>query len=45
MPMGNLLSGWLVPLFTAPVVLSVNGVLLILVALYFLLVQRRMAAL
>jgi hypothetical protein len=43
--MGNLLSGWLVPLFTAPVVLSVNGVLLILVALYFLLVQRRMAAL
>jgi predicted MFS family arabinose efflux permease len=45
MPMGNLLSGWLVPLFTAPVVLGVNGVLLILVALYFLLVQRRMAAL
>ena len=45
MPMGNLLSGWLVPLFTAPVVLSVNGVLLILVALYFALVQRRMAAL
>jgi predicted MFS family arabinose efflux permease len=45
MPMGNLLSGWLVPLFTAPVVLGVNGVLLILVALYFVLVQRRMAAL
>jgi predicted MFS family arabinose efflux permease len=45
MPMGNLLSGWLVPLFTAPVVLSVNGVLLILVALYFALVQRKMAAL
>src|ERR1700723_614761 len=45
MPMGNLLSGWLVPLFTAPVVLSVNGVLLILVALYFLLFQPRMAAL
>ncbi|MGO9519927.1 MAG: MFS transporter [Candidatus Korobacteraceae bacterium] len=45
MPMGNLLSGWLVPLFTAPVVLSVNGALLILMALYFLLVQRRVAAL
>ena len=45
MPMGNLLSGWLVPLFTAPVVLSVNGFLLIALALYFLLVQRRMAAL
>jgi len=45
MPMGNLLSGWLVPMFTAPVVLGVNGFLLILVAVYFLLVQRRVAAL
>ena len=45
MPMGNLLSGWLVPMFTAPVVLSVNGSLLILMALYFLIVQRRVAAL
>jgi predicted MFS family arabinose efflux permease len=45
MPMGNLLSGWLVPMFTAPVVLAVNGSLLILVAMYFLLVQRRVAAL
>jgi predicted MFS family arabinose efflux permease len=45
MPMGNLLSGWLVPIFTAPVVLGVNGLLLILVALYFLLVQRRVAML
>jgi predicted MFS family arabinose efflux permease len=45
MPMGNLLSGWLVPMFTAPIVLSVNGLVLVLVALYFLLVQRRVAAL
>ena len=45
MPMGNLVSGWLVPAFTAPVVLGVNGFLLILVALYFLVVQRRVAAL
>jgi predicted MFS family arabinose efflux permease len=45
MPMGNLLSGWLVPVFTAPVVLSVNGSLLILMALYFLLVQRRVTQL
>ncbi len=45
MPMGNLLSGWLVPIFTAPVVLGVNGIVLILVALYFLLVQRRLAML
>ena len=45
MPLGNLLSGWLVPIFTVPVVLGMNGLLLILVALYFLLVQRRVAAL
>jgi MFS family permease len=45
MPMGNLLSGWLVPVFSAPLVLSLNGFLLILMALYFLLVQRRLAAL
>ncbi len=45
MPMGNLLSGWLVPVFTAPIVLGANGLLLILVALYFLFVQRRVAAL
>src|SRR6201998_80976 len=45
MPMGNLVSGWLVPVFTAPLVLAVNGFVLIVVALYFLLVQRRVAAL
>jgi predicted MFS family arabinose efflux permease len=45
MPMGNLLSGWLVPMFTAPIVLGVNGLVLVLVAVYFLVVQRRVAAL
>jgi predicted MFS family arabinose efflux permease len=45
MPIGNLVSGWLVPAYTAPVVLGVNGFLLIVVALYFLLMQRRVAAL
>jgi predicted MFS family arabinose efflux permease len=45
MPMGNLLSGWLVPILSAPLVLGVNGLLLIAVALYFFLVQRRVAAL
>ncbi len=45
MPMGNLLSGWLVPIFRAPTVLGVNGLLLVLMALYFLTVQRRVAAL
>jgi predicted MFS family arabinose efflux permease len=45
MPMGNLVSGWLVPVFSAPVVLGVNGVLLIVLGLYFLFLQRRLAAL
>ena len=45
MPMGNLLSGWLVPMFSVAFVLSMNGFLLIVLALYFLLIQRRLAAL
>ena len=45
MPMGNLITGWLVPAFSAPLVLGANGLLLILVAVYFLLVQRRVASL
>lgn len=45
MPLGNLVSGWLVPIYTAPWVLAVNGFLLVLVAVYFLVVQRRVAAL
>jgi len=45
MPMGNLVTGWLVPAYTAPRVLGVNGLLLVLVAMYFLIGQRRVAAL
>jgi predicted MFS family arabinose efflux permease len=45
MPLGNLVSGWMVPVFTAPLVLTANGLLLIGVALYFLLVHRRVTAL
>jgi len=45
MPMGNLATSWLVPMYTAPLVLGVNGLLLVLVAVYFLLVQRRVASL
>src|SRR5579871_222872 len=45
MPMGNLLTGWLVPMFTAPIVLALNGIVLVLLALYFLLVQRKVATL
>src|ERR1019366_2786982 len=45
MPMGNLRPGWPVSMFTAPVVLAANGVLLVLLSLYFFIVQRRVAAL
>ena len=45
MPMGNLVTGWLVPIFTAPSVLAVNGLLLVLLGMYFLMVERKVAAL
>ncbi len=45
MPIGSLITGWLVPLFSAPVVISVNGLLLIVLGAYFFLFQRRVAAL
>jgi MFS family permease len=45
MPMGNLLTGKLVEAYTAPVVLAVNGVVLVGVALYFMMVHRRITAL
>ncbi|HWC00443.1 MAG TPA: MFS transporter [Bryobacteraceae bacterium] len=45
MPFGSLLTGWLVPIFTASGVLAVNGMLLVGLGLYFLLVHRRVAAL
>ncbi|HTT66215.1 MAG TPA: MFS transporter [Bryobacteraceae bacterium] len=45
MPLGSLATGWLVPIYTAPHVLAVNGLLLVAVSGYFLLIQRRVAAL
>jgi predicted MFS family arabinose efflux permease len=45
MPFGSLMTGWLVPVWTAPAVLSVNGMVLLSLGLYFLFVQRRVAAL
>jgi predicted MFS family arabinose efflux permease len=45
MPMGNIVSGWLIPMVSAPLMLAVNGVLLVVLALYFMLVKRRFAAL
>ena len=37
MPLGSLVSGWLATMISAPTVLIVNGVLLSLVAAWFLL--------
>ncbi len=45
MPMGNLVAGWLVPIFTAPTLVAVDGLLLASLGLYFLLVHRKVAAL
>lgn len=45
MPIGSLATGYLAPIFTAPAVLAVNGLLLFALGLYFLLVQRRVASL
>ena len=45
MPVGNLIAGSLVPMFTAPTVFVVNGVLLVALGLYFFMVQRRIAEL
>jgi len=45
MPFGSLAVGLLSVRFTAPTVLAVNGVLLSLLGVWFLLVQRRVAAL
>jgi predicted MFS family arabinose efflux permease len=45
MPVGSLVVGALVKQFTAPVVLTWNGVLLVLLALYFLFVHRKVATL
>jgi predicted MFS family arabinose efflux permease len=45
MPFGSVTTGRLVPIFTAPNVLSVNGLILLAIGAYFLFVQRRVAAL
>jgi predicted MFS family arabinose efflux permease len=45
MPFGELSTGWLVPLFTAPIVLAVNGLVLALIGVYYLVVQRKVAEL
>lgn len=45
MPIGSLIVGSLIPRFTAPVVLAFDGALLVLLAVYFLIGHRDIAAL
>ena len=45
MPVGSLIVGALVKQFTAPVVLAINGILLVVMGIYFLLAHRKVATL
>jgi predicted MFS family arabinose efflux permease len=45
MPFGSLVSGLLIKQTSAPVIMMANGVLVVLLGLYYLLVQRRLAKL
>jgi predicted MFS family arabinose efflux permease len=45
MPFGSLLSGLMIKTASAPAVMTLNGVLVVVLALYFLLVQRKVAKL
>jgi len=45
MPLGNLANGWLIPMYSAPGVLAVNGLLLVVLGCYFFVAQPRVAAL
>lgn len=45
MPVGSLVVGALIPKFTAPIVLAVDGALLVGLGIYFLLAHRKIATL
>jgi predicted MFS family arabinose efflux permease len=45
MPVGSIVLGKLIPIFSAPVIMSWTGALLSVLGLYYLLVQRRVAQL
>jgi hypothetical protein len=42
---GALIAGALIPVYTVPVVIAGAGVLMVCLALYFLLIDRRVASL
>jgi len=45
MPVGSLIMGKLIPLFTVSLTMAASGSLLVVLGLYFLLVHRRIATL
>lgn len=45
MPLGSLISGFLIKTISAPAIMAANGVLVVLLGLYFLAVQRKVAKL
>jgi predicted MFS family arabinose efflux permease len=45
MPVGSIVLGKLIPVFSAPTIMSWTGALLAVLGLYYLLVQRRVAQL
>ena len=45
MPMGSVVSGFLIRTESAPAIMTLNGVLVVMLALYFLLIGRKVAKL
>jgi len=45
MPIGSVICGYLIEKSSAPVVMAGNGVLIVILALYFLLIQKKLAKL
>jgi predicted MFS family arabinose efflux permease len=45
MPIGSVVCGYLIEKFSIPVVLAGNGILVVILALYFLLIQKKLAKL
>ncbi len=43
MPFGSLTAGRLIPIFSAPLVITANGILLFCLGSYFLTLKRRVA--
>ena len=45
MPMGSVISGYLIKISSAPAIMAGNGVLVLLVACYFLVAARKLVKL